>query len=169
MKGYEEPVEKLLKNRKIRFQREMRVNFSNNDSGRLYARVDFHIMKRNENGKIIGHIVLEVDEHQNVDYIMEEELIRMIQVSNSFKYNDKGLKIYWIRYNASEYYVDVTQASPNFKAANEQLLNAIANAAFKKPISISYLYYDVTNGLPAIFSQIKLSGSYYRVSCRCSI
>jgi hypothetical protein len=89
-KGFEEPDKKLRKNQRIRFQREMRANFSNNDSGRLYARVDFHIMKRNENGKIIGPIVLEVDEHQMSTTVWRKRLLAMIQVPKFIQIQRQG-------------------------------------------------------------------------------
>lgn len=44
----------------------------------------------NESGKVVGPIVLEVDEHQNVDNSVEEEFIRMIQVSKFIQIQQQG-------------------------------------------------------------------------------
>ncbi|GAB5591071.1 hypothetical protein Unana1_05971 [Umbelopsis nana] len=98
---------------------------------------------------------LKLTSSKHDSYGVDEELIRMMQVSSSFKYNEQTPSIHWIRYNPNEYYVDGTRASSDYKVAKEQLLKSIANEAFKKPISISYLYYDINDGLPAIFKDPK--------------
>ncbi|KAI9008077.1 hypothetical protein BC832DRAFT_405882 [Gaertneriomyces semiglobifer] len=92
-------IEDVLKENGLTFKTEHMVDFrcAGTDGSRAY--IDFLVEVNDEEGKLAGFVLLEVEEHQHSSYSVSCEVRRMADVHHTLVLEGNTINIAFIRYN----------------------------------------------------------------------
>ncbi len=161
-KKKEKRVAEVLDNHELAYHREYQINFKCINGTQKYARIDFLL--------ILHGIVclLEVDENQHKDYMQMCELTRVSQVYEMFTMNGNTMPVLFIRYNPDEYKVNNKKKIFNKKDREQRLIEYLEKDIKEmvdrktiKPLSMTYMYYDVYQYNDKTFLQVHGEDDYY--------
>jgi len=153
-KKEESRIVRLLEANGVHHKPQHTIDFTCIGKDREGARsyIDFLIECKDAAGKTTGFILLEVDEHQHEWYDLSCELRRMMDAHRSLILGGNSFPIMFLRYNPHAFCVDGVPRRVLLRDREAALLNCIQNAHFDQSFSVAYMFYDVLDGAPAIFS-----------------
>lgn len=145
------------------YVREHNVDYtciSGKSAGVSRSRLDFLIPVAGA-GKIKGHVILEVDEHQHAWYGQGCETARMANVVSSLRMEGNTMPIAWIRYNPHAFKVNNVTKRVTQKDRLQALIGAIRKMKFGagREVRVAYMYYDTVNGDPCVLDDPEYSAS----------
>ena len=132
------------------FQREQHISYQcfASDDNKKFARLDFLIEYKDK------RVILECDEHQHKDqsYPIECDLSRMMYVMTAIQCSSDATRpTLWIRFNPNAYTVDSVPQKRSRKDRYTTLVETIRSFHMgKQNMSVVYMYYDVSEGIPYI-------------------
>ena len=134
----------------FQFKREHQVYTDCLNPASTYSRIDFVLGPM---GPTNTMVFLEVDEHAHAGYAVSCEVRRMADVTGSAILEGNTLPIAWIRFNPDDFRVDGALHRPAKRDRYPVLisrLHELALATSARPVTIEYMYYDMTLGRPAV-------------------
>ena len=165
LKKEEARVRKVLKKAGLFFKDQHTIDFvcTGPDRGGDRAYIDFLIEIRDLAGKVVGFVFLEVDERQHQAYTVQCEVRRMADVQLSLAMAENTFPIMFIRYNPNAYRVNGKAVRMTREEREKRLVDYLRSVSFVQPFAVTYMYYDVLDGLPAVFDDPSYNESFKTV------
>lgn len=117
-----------------------------------YGRIDFLIEIKNDQNQTVGFVFLEVDEEQHTRYSVSCEVRRMTDVHRSLIMEGNTFPIAFVRYNPDAYSIDNLPVETRDITRQEELTHVLKTITFDRPLSIIYMYYDMIDDQPYVFT-----------------
>ena len=135
----------LLKKADIPFKEQHMIDFKcigpNRDGDRAW--IDFLVEIKDNDGKMVGFVFLEVDEHQHEWYSLRCENRRMMDVHASLVLEGNTFPVAFVRYNPNVFYIDGVRQKYQIKRRERDLLKLLRSFSFDLPFSVIYLFYEI--------------------------
>ena len=131
---------------KYLFEREKRIEYSCITTEKTCAKLDFYLVLSDK------RVIIEVDEQQHTSssYSIPCELARMTSIMAAMTCGDNLMPTLLIRFNPHAYSVDGERQKTPKKQRLQHLLEVISSHTLTQLFEVKYLYYDTSNGWPAI-------------------
>ena len=160
---------RVLEKEGLRIKSQHHIDFScigsDRDGDRCF--IDFLIEIKDTDGKTVGFIFLEVDERQHEWYSVSCELRRMTDVYRTLILEGNTFPVIFIRYNPHAYHIDDVQQKTKLKNREETLITYIKNITFDRPFSVVYMYYNVVDDEPYIYTDPNYDESFKQLVTDC--
>jgi C2H2 type zinc finger protein len=161
-KREEARVRKVLEKAGLSFTDQHTVDFMctgpDRDGDRAF--IDFLVEVRDPAGKLVGFVFLEVDERQHEWYTVQCEVRRMADVQLSLALAENTFPIMFIRYNPNAYRVDGKAVRLTKEEREKRLVDYLRSVSFSQPFAVTYMYYDVLEGVPAVIDDPSYNESF---------
>ncbi len=137
------------------------------DGSRCY--IDFLIEIRNQDDKLTGIVLLEVDENQHEWYEVSCEIRRMSDVQRTLMLEGNSIPIVFLRYNPHAYKVDNKVKKMKLKDKEAKLIEYLRNITFDQSFGVVFMFYDTMDGDPYIFSHPDYADSFNEFIIDCIV